>query len=558
MGDAAEFFRKLFSTEGFPPRWQCGRWTDFHGWLYIVGDLLIWSAYFAIPLIIVMYISRQRASGLRFQKIYLLFAAFILACGSTHLIDVLIFWQPVYRFSALVRVITGIISWATVFYLVKALPTAFALKSPQALEKEVMQRKAAEQELLEKNGLLATAQSIARLGYWRYDVVAGTVLWSDEMYRIFGMPVGGSISYDQYVAAVYPADRDFAVQNISSALQTGVYPDFHHRIITPAGDVKHLQAAGEAVLDARGAVTGLTGTVQDVTAQRTAELQIIAKSKQLERINTELESFAYIASHDLQEPLRKVLTFSNLLEGELNGSATPDAKLYLEKIALSASRMQRLIRDILQFSRLAQPEDFTQTSLDDTLRQTVADTEVRIAESSARVDVGPLPTIEAVPSQMGQLFSNLLGNALKYAKPGVAPRISVQAKPITGAVFSDAELAQLAYYDAGRSRADWAAMDFCRIEVRDSGIGFEAEYATKIFAIFQRLHGREAYDGTGIGLAVCKKIVENHHGLIEAHGKPGEGATFIITLPLSQETFSEVPAEAAPLIAADGAALAAA
>lgn len=545
MGDIAEFFRKLFSTEGFPPRWHCGRWTDFHGWLYIAGDLLIWSAYFAIPLIIVMYISRQRASGLRFQKIYLLFAAFILACGSTHLIDVLIFWQPVYRFSALVRVITGLISWATVFYLVKALPTAFALKSPQALEKEVAQRKAAEQELLEKNSLLATAQSIARLGYWQYDVVNNTVVWSDEMYRIFGMPVGDSITYDRYVAAVHPADRDFAVRQISSALQTGIYPDFHHRVITPTGEVKHLQAAGEAVHSASGAVTGLTGTVQDVTAQRISELQIVAKSKQLERINAELESFAYIASHDLQEPLRKVLTFSNLLEGELNGSATPDAKIYLEKIAISASRMQRLIRDILQFSRLAQPEDFKHTSLEEKLRQTVADAEVRIAESGAQIDIGPLPSIEAVPSQMGQLFANLLGNALKYAKPGVPPRVSIRSTAVTGAAFTDAELAQLAYYDAGRSPTDWASMDFCRIEVQDNGIGFEAEYATKIFAIFQRLHGREAYDGTGIGLAVCKKIVENHHGLIEARSMPGEGATFTVTLPLSQEDFDPVLTEAA-------------
>jgi light-regulated signal transduction histidine kinase (bacteriophytochrome) len=252
-----------------------------------------------------------------------------------------------------------------------------------------------------------------------------------------------------------------------------------------------------------------------------------------------------VASHDLQEPLRKVLTFSNLLEGELNGSASPDAQLYLQKIALSASRMQRLIQDILQFSRLAQPEDFKKTNLGEVVHQAVADAEVRITETGAKVDFGSLPIIEAVPSQMGQLFANLLSNALKYAKPGQQPHVHIRADEISGADLSEEEIRNLAYYDASRSPTDWAAVRFSRIYVRDEGIGFEAEYAAKIFAIFQRLHGRDAYDGTGIGLAVSKKIVENHHGLIEARSTPGEGATFIITLPVSQESFSNMLTEAA-------------
>ena len=555
MSPVAEFFRKLFSTEGFPPRWNCGRWTDFHGWVYIIGDLLIWSAYFAIPLIIVMYVSRRRNSGIRFQRIYLLFASFILACGATHLIDALIFWYPVYRFSALARVATGIISWTTIYYLVKSLPTALALKSPQALEAEVTQRRAAEAELVEKNAMLAAAQSIAKLGYWRWDIATGAIHWSDEMYRIWDMPVGSTITYEGFTARIHPADREIMNGIIQTAAQTGHYETTHHRIFLSTGEVRHILARGEAVRDeANGAITGLSGTAQDVTAQRTAELQLIARTQQLQRSNAELEAFAYVASHDLQEPLRKVRTFADLLEGELNGHASEDAAMYLQKITASAGRMQHLIRDILQFSRLTQPEDFAKVNLEEMLHQVMADADLRIAETHARIDANLSCSVEAVPTQMHQLFTNLLSNALKYARTGVAPHIRVAGHTISGSELGDAERKALAYTATSFSPADWAATRFCRIMVEDNGIGFEPEYAEKIFTIFQRLHGREAYEGTGIGLAVCRKIAEMHHGLIHAEGRPGEGAIFTITLPVSQSPFREMAGQAGLLTAAAGAA----
>lgn len=538
MKDVAEFFRKLFSTEGFPARWHCGHWTDFHGWVYIIGDLLVWSAYFAIPLIIVMYVSRKRTAGIRFQRIYLLFASFILACGSTHLIDALIFWYPVYRFSALARVATGIISWTTIYYLVKSLPTALSLKSPEALEAEVKQRRAAESELVEKNAMLAAAQSIAKLGYWRWDIASGAIHWSDEMYRIWDIPTGTPIGYDTFMNRIHSADREMMESLIQTAAQTGRYETTHHRIVLLSGELRHMLARGEAVRDeTTGAITGLSGTVQDVTAQRTAELQLIAKSQQLQRTNAELEAFAYVASHDLQEPLRKVRTFADLLGSELNEHASDEAGLYLEKITASAGRMQRLIRDILQFSRLTQSDDFAKVNLEETLRQVVADADLRVNETGARIDIGKLCTIEAVPAQMNQLFTNLVGNALKYAKTDAPPHIRISGITITGSELTDAERKSLSYAAMNFSPADWAATRFCRIAVQDNGIGFEPEYAEKIFTIFQRLHGRDAYEGTGIGLAVCRKIAEVHHGLIRAEGVPDAGAVFTLTLPISQEPF---------------------
>jgi len=154
MNQVTEFFRKLFDSSDWPPRWHCGRWTEFHGWLYIISDLLIWSAYFTIPIVIIRYISKRK--DLRFARLYFLFAAFILACGATHFLDAVAFWIPAYRLSALVRLMTGVLSWVTVFYLIKLLPAAFSLRSQQELEKEIEQRKKTEEKLEASEKLFST------------------------------------------------------------------------------------------------------------------------------------------------------------------------------------------------------------------------------------------------------------------------------------------------------------------------------------------------------------------------------------------------------------------
>jgi len=168
MNQVWDFLKKLFDTSDFPPRWHCGRWTAFHGWLYIISDLIIWSAYFAIPIIIVRFISKKY--DVRFVRAYFLFAAFILACGATHFLDAIIFWYPLYRVSALLKLITGIVSWITVFYLIKLLPAAFSLKTTEQLEAEIAQRKLAEEKLNLNLNLLNEAQEIAKLGHWQWNV----------------------------------------------------------------------------------------------------------------------------------------------------------------------------------------------------------------------------------------------------------------------------------------------------------------------------------------------------------------------------------------------------
>lgn len=527
MDSVLDFFRKLFDTADWPPRWHCGNWTGFHGWLYIVSDLLIWSAYFAMPLIILKFISRK--VNAKFVRLYFLFAAFILACGSTHLLDAVTFWFPAYRLNALVRFVTGVVSWVTVFQLVRILPEALSLKTHDQLEKEISERKRAEEELRIANHQLNEAQEIAKMGHWQWDVENNKLTWSPGLYKIYGLePQNDSLSYDKFLEFVHPGDKETAKESIQKAFETTEFPPYQHRIVLKDGTVKTLQAKGEVLTDDRGRIVKMIGTGQDITEQQQAQQQLLEKTQELENTNTELQQFAYVASHDLQEPLRKIMTFASLLNKEAKEALTEKGRLYLDKIVQSSSRMQKLIDDILKFSSLnATDEVFAPTDLNAIIEQVLVDMEVLIEKTGAVIQTEKLPVVEAIPSQMGQLFLNLIGNAIKFRKETEKPFVQISGTETAGSRLTG-EFPLAAKYPYGHQ------MRFAKITVQDNGIGFDETYAEKIFDIFQRLNSSKKQEGTGIGLAICKKIVDNHHGFIQARSRPGEGATFTIILPLTQ------------------------
>jgi signal transduction histidine kinase len=244
-----------------------------------------------------------------------------------------------------------------------------------------------------------------------------------------------------------------------------------------------------------------------------AERELAAKAAELERSNRELEQFAYVASHDLQEPLRKIQAFGDLLVAEAGEAMGADARDYVARMRAAAVRMQALIQDLLAFSRISRGDPPALVDLGRVAREVVSDLDGRVRGTGGTVEVGDLPVLRADPTQMRQLLQNLIANALKFHRPGVPPRVSVE----------------------GRCDPPGSAGAACRIWVRDNGIGFDEKYLDRIFTPFQRLHGRGEFEGTGMGLAICRKIVERHGGKITARSTPGEGTTFRVTLPTDHD-----------------------
>ena len=298
-----------------------------------------------------------------------------------------------------------------------------------------------------------------------------------------------------------PEDVEMVRGHVRKVLTTGEPVSYEHRLSRPLGAEWYgVQLApireGERII-------GFTMSLMDITDLKRTQIR-------LEQSNRELESFASVASHDLQEPLRKIQTFSERLTSVYAEALGPEGRDYLTRMNNAATRMRKLIDDLLTYSRVSsKAQTHYLVDLSELARGVLGDLESIIEQSGATVTIGPLPMLEASPMQMRQLLQNLLSNALKFRKDDVAPAISLRAT-----------------VDAETNR--------CELQVEDNGIGFEEKYVDRIFNVFQRLHGRGKYEGTGIGLAICRKIAERHGGSIRARSAPGQGATFIVTLPYRQ------------------------
>jgi len=368
MEQLIDFFRHLTDTSDWPPRWYCGTWTDFHGWLYIISDLTIWLAYMAIPLILIRFLLIK--TGVPMSGVFWLFGAFVLLCGMTHLLDAVIFWWPAYRLSALIRFLTGVVSVATVVALIRHFNQALGLRTSQEYDRELVLRQQIMQEL--------------------------------------------------------------------------------------------------------------------------------------SRSNQELQQFAYVASHDLQSPLKTITNYLGLLDTKYGPQLDPDAHRIINVSTAAADRMRMLINDLLNFSRVGNRTDFKAVNLNDVITQILAENETDIQASGATISQSALPVLTGHPTDMYQVFQNLISNALKYRRADVPPRVTIGAS------------------DEG---------DHYRFTVGDNGIGIDPRYYDRVFQIFQRLHGRNEYSGTGIGLATVKKVVDLYGGQIWLDSTVGSGTTVLFTIP---------------------------
>ena len=687
-----DLFFDLFSSAGFVPRAQCGEWTPGMIRLHNASDFFIWTAYIAIPLVLIKFAYRKRRE-LPFRQLFGLFGLFILACGTTHLLDIVMFYNPMYRLAGLVKLITAAASWGTVIALFHVTPRALAMRSPDDLEREIEQRQHAEAELRLAHDLLEarvaeraselhasearfrllieampqivwTARADGFLDYynqkwvqytgmsieqtqgwgwqpvvhpddlqacidaWNHSVQTGEnyeieyrfkrasdgiyrwhlgralplrdeagniVQWlgtgtdiddqkraqqelqrsHEELERLVQERTGAlsstnaaleesnvslqsEIAHRQQVEAESERFFDLSLDKLCVAGFDGyfkrlnpaweralgysrdelmarpfhefVHPDdlakttsetkhnnsghntdfFENRYKCKDGSYKWLAWRARAVPE-EGIIYA---TARDITESKRAAQVLEATMLQLERSNSELQNFASIASHDLQEPLRAIQAFGDRLQTRHAASLNDEARDYLTRMQNAAGRMRALIQDLLAYSRVTtKTRPFAPVDLSEVIGAIMADLTIRIEDTGGCVEVAELPTIEADSMQMRQLFQNLIDNGLKFHRDGVAPLVRVHAGcSQTGGVHSDS---------------------VC-IVVEDNGIGFEEKFVDRIFAPFERLHSQRKYGGTGIGLAICRKIAERHGGAIAVKSVPGEGSRFEITLPLQQ------------------------
>jgi PAS domain S-box-containing protein len=320
---------------------------------------------------------------------------------------------------------------------------------------------------------------------------------------------------------LYHEDREIQPEELPMqiAASTGVeVNDSRQKVVFEDGEYRYLLGNVAPLLDHQGRPRGAIGAFADITQIVETEQALHEYAARLERSNQDLEDFAFIASHDLQEPLRKIKSFSDLLQlnyGEVLGTEGCD---FLNRMRDASDRMKEMIDDLLSYSRVAsQPRAFSQVDLNQVACQVVADLEVSLLQSGGQVQIEDLPVIQADPVQMYQLLQNLLSNGLKFSRLGCPPLVRVSAATAQGRA----------------PRGDPATETHSAIQLRveDNGIGFEEKFTDRIFQPFQRLHGRSQYPGSGIGLAICRKIVEQHSGSIDAHSTPGQGSTFTVTLP---------------------------
>ena len=371
--------------------------------------------------------------------------------------------------------------------------------------RDITDRRRAEDALKLMSNRLLLATRTAAIGIWDFDPMSNRLIWDEQMFRIFAVaPEKFPGTYEGWAVTVHPEDLARESEKVQKALHCGDEYDSEFRVIWPDKSIHHIKANASVQMDSEGKATHMIGTNWDITNQKRAEEELKRTVAELALSNADLDQFASVASHDLQEPLRAVAGCVELLEKLYREKLDERAGELIHHSVEGARRMQTLIRDLLEYSRVGtRGKGFERTDSGAALDRALANLATAIHESGAVITRDPLPSLDADPTQLPQLFQNLIANGIKFCA-GKRAEIHVGARRKDGAwIFS----------------------------VRDNGIGIEPQYRDRIFVIFQRLHTRTEYPGTGIGLAICKRIVERHGGRIWVESEAGGGSTFFFTIP---------------------------
>ena len=387
------------------------------------------------------------------------------------------------------------------------------------INKDIANLRKINNELLITQQSFEHAEQIAEISYWNWNIESNSLTYSRNQYRLLGCePFEFEPTVEKFMEFVHPDDHSIIIEGNQKVLTESTPSVAYFRIIRKDGELRYFKSIGKIITDnyKKKIIIGINA---DITEQFLSDKLLKEKLNDLELSNNELSAFNHVASHDLQEPLRKIqILISRIKEKDFH-TISLKGQEYFSRIQVAANRMQKLIDDLLIFSRTNKADKVLALSdLNTLLANSIQELTQIIEEKNAIINSSQLPTIDVIAFQIQQLFSNLIGNSLKYCKPNLIPVIKINSKIISGNDIPDS----------------WktSTKQFYAISISDNGIGFEAQYAENIFTLFQRLHSDTEIPGTGIGLAICKKIIENHKGYITASSNPNEGATFTFFLPV--------------------------
>lgn len=493
-----EWFTSLFDTSGFPARWVCGTWSTADGTLHIASDLAIWGAYTTISVAMLWFLLKRR--DIPFLPLFALFASFIFCCGTTHLLDAAMFYWPAYRFAGLIKLLTALVSWLAVFVLLPVLPKALAFPRMERTNVEL------------KEALLIARKTEARLRHVIEAAPNGMIIVDGR---------GNIVSVNSSCATIFGYEPNGLVgrpiEELVPPRHHGVHPSFRQhyqqhpetRAMGRGRDLYGLRKDGTEIpveigLNPIESDEGplVLASIVDITERKASEQMLARYTADLERSNRELDEFAYVASHDLRSPLEGIASLASWI-AEDSGELLPEtSRRHLDQILQRVGRLRTLLDDLLQFSRAGRRE----TGLETVRIGELLDDVISLLNPPRgfRVVVDPdMPTIETFRPPLQHIFQNLIGNAIKH---------------------HDRDMGEIRIHAVRQG-------DGYAFTVEDDGPGIDPAFHERVFMMFETLRPRDQVEGSGMGLAIIRKLVETYGGRIHLQSTPGAGSSFTFTWP---------------------------
>jgi PAS domain S-box-containing protein len=482
-----EFFSGLFATDQWPARWFCGNWTDFHGWVYIISSFAIWAAYFTIPVVLAYFVSKKK--NIPFKSIFLLFISFILFCGFGHLVDGLIFWFPVYRLSALVLALTALVSWGTVFALIKLMPEVLRYKTPKDFQEEIDR---IQKELEISN---TTFQKMAdRMPHfvWTATPEGDINFFNKKFYDYTGKQTFEELAKGKWLNHVHPDDRELQVKLWLESISTGKDCDIEKRFSDSEGNYRWVHTKATPERNSIGEIVIWTGICYDI---HETKIQIQLK-----------EDFISIASHELKTPLTAINAYAEILENDLKSiNETSNEVLFIKKIRQSLKKLEVLINDLLDISKINNGKldyNFEHIPFNELVNEVIEFSLKMTKTHSIIINKNFNVMVYADKNRLEQVLVNYINNAIKYSP--TSDKVIVEVDQKENEVI---------------------------VSVEDFGEGFPDGENQKLFERFYRAKSTSKAGGMGIGLFICKEIISGHKGRVWAERKETKGSKFYFSFP---------------------------